>query len=86
MDTLYKFENDNVERILSCTCTVLCYILEYIYIVHVYWTNSKYTQKSVVCFQHAKCDNAFYKIWHSVWLCMLEVNTGLVRLFAICPT
>ena len=28
----YKFENDAVERILSCTCTVFCYILEYIYI------------------------------------------------------
>ena len=26
----YKFENE-VERILSCKCTVLCYILEYIY-------------------------------------------------------
>ena len=28
----YKFENDEVERILSCKCTDLCYILEYIYI------------------------------------------------------
>ena len=28
----YKLENDEVERILSCTCTVLCYIFEYIYI------------------------------------------------------
>ena len=27
-----KFENDEVERILSCSCTVLYYILEYIYI------------------------------------------------------
>ena len=27
-----KFENEEVERIFSCTCTVLCYILEYIYI------------------------------------------------------
>ena len=28
----YKFENDEVERILSCIWTALCYILEYIYI------------------------------------------------------
>ena len=28
----YKFEDDEVERILSCTCTVKCCILEYIYI------------------------------------------------------
>ena len=28
----YKFENDEEERILSCTWTVLCYILQYIYI------------------------------------------------------
>ena len=31
---IYKFENDEVEHILSCTCTVCCYILEYIYM---YW-------------------------------------------------
>ena len=28
----YKFENDEMERILSWKCTVLCYILEYSYI------------------------------------------------------
>ena len=28
----YEFENDEVERILSGTCTALCYMLEYIYI------------------------------------------------------
>ena len=27
----FKFENDEVERILSCKCTVLCYILTYLY-------------------------------------------------------
>ena len=26
----YKYQNDEVERNLSCKCTVLCYILEYI--------------------------------------------------------
>ena len=31
----YKYENDEVERNLSCKCTVLCYILEYIYIVQI---------------------------------------------------
>ena len=30
---LYNFED--VERILSCTCTVLCYILEYIYMMQI---------------------------------------------------
>ena len=29
----YKYENDEVEPYLSCKCTVLCYILDYIYIV-----------------------------------------------------
>ena len=31
----YKFENDEVERNLSSKCTILCYILEYIYIVQI---------------------------------------------------
>ena len=31
----YKFENDEVDRILSCKCSVLCYILEYSYIVQI---------------------------------------------------
>ena len=31
----YKYENDDIERNLSCKCTVLCYILEYIYIVQI---------------------------------------------------
>ena len=31
----FKFENDEVEHILSCKCTVLCYILGYIYIVQI---------------------------------------------------
>ena len=31
----YKYENDEVERNLSCKCTVLCYILEYMYIVQI---------------------------------------------------
>ena len=29
---MYTFENDEIDCILYCTCTVLCYILEYIYI------------------------------------------------------
>ena len=33
MYTLFKFENDEVERILSYKCTALWYILEYVYIV-----------------------------------------------------
>ena len=31
----YKYENAEVERNLSCKFTVLCYILEYIYIVQI---------------------------------------------------
>ena len=31
----YKYENDEVECNLSCKCTVLYYILEYIYIVQI---------------------------------------------------
>ena len=31
----YKNENDDLERNLSCKCTVLCFILEYIYIVQI---------------------------------------------------
>ena len=31
----YKYETDEVDRNLSCKCTVLCYILEYIYIVQI---------------------------------------------------
>ena len=31
----YKYENDDLERNLSCKCTVLCYIFEYLYIVQI---------------------------------------------------
>ena len=31
----YKYENDDADRNLSCKCTVLCYILEYFYIVQI---------------------------------------------------
>ena len=31
----YKYQNDEVERNLSCKCTVLCYILEYMYILQI---------------------------------------------------
>ena len=31
----HEFKDDEEERILSCKCTVLCYILEYIYIVQI---------------------------------------------------
>ena len=31
----YKYEIDEVEHNLSCKCTVLCYILEYIYTVQI---------------------------------------------------
>ena len=35
MYTCYKYEKDEVDRNLSCKCTVLCYILEYIYILQI---------------------------------------------------
>ena len=31
----YKYQNDEVERNLSCKCTVLCYILECMYILQI---------------------------------------------------
>ena len=79
--SMYKFENDEGERILSCKCTVLCYILKYIYMyISIYCTNSKETYKSCVCFQHANTTK------HSSWsgICTLKANTGLMCLFAIC--
>ena len=42
------YENDKVERNLPYKCTVLCYILEYIYIVQI-----AKRRKSCVCFQYA---------------------------------
>ena len=30
-----KYRNDEVERNLSCKCTVLCHILEYMYILQI---------------------------------------------------
>ena len=55
---IHKVEIDELERILSCNCTVLCYILEYIYIVQI---AKRRTHKSCVCFQHANTTN------HSTW-------------------
>ena len=31
----YKYQNDEVERNLSCKCAVLCYILDYMYILQI---------------------------------------------------
>ena len=61
----------------SGKCTVLCYILEYIY---KYCTNSKETNKSCACFQHANTTK------NSTWsgICMLKASTWLMCLFAIC--
>ena len=55
----YEFENDGVDRILFCTYSVLCYILIEIH-VYLFWTNSKETHNSCVCFQHAKHDQTLY--------------------------
>ena len=70
------FENDEVERSLSCTYTVLCYIFEYIYIglmarrrtspvgfFSAYKTQAKTLPDLVECL---------------VVFCMLKANTGIV--------
>ena len=31
----YMYQNDEVERNLSCECTVMCYILEYMYMIQI---------------------------------------------------
>ena len=77
MDPCYKFENDEVERNLSRKCTVLCYILDRIYL---YCTNNKETHKSCACLQHANTRSG--RMFGRV--CMLKASTGLVRLIAIC--
>ena len=72
------FQNDDVDRILSCKCTVLRYILEYSYIVLM----AKGCTSPVFAFNmqtpdqvHVDCLIVFY---------MLKAKTRLVRLFAIC--
>ena len=72
----YKYQNYEVERNLSCKCTVLCYILEY----NEYCTNNKETHKSCACFQHANTRSC--RMFGSV--CMLKASTWLLCLFAIC--
>ena len=64
-----------VDRNLSCKCTVLCYRLEYIYIVQI-----TETHKSCACFQHANTRSG--RMFGRV--CMFKASTGLVCLFAIC--
>ena len=64
----YKLENGGVERILSCKCTVLCFILEYSYIVQI----AKKRTSPVFAFNMQNT------------ICILKANTGLVRLFANC--
>ena len=71
----YKFEND-VDRILSCKYTGLSYILEYIYMMQI----AKRRTSSVFAFNMQIPD----QVECLVVFCMSEVNTGLVRLFAIC--
>ena len=78
---MYKFENVEVESILSSTCTVLCYTLEYRQI-----SNLK-RRKSPVLFSKCKTrPNIVLDLVEGlVVICMLKANTGLLRLFAICP-
>ena len=73
---LYKFENDEIERILSCKCTVLCYTLEDSYIVQIAKrrTTPLFAFKMQNTIKHFTCSG----------ICMLKANTGLVHLFAIC--
>ena len=57
LGTFSIFENDDVERILSCGFTVLCYTLEYIYIVQI----AKRRPSTVLAF------NMQNTIKHSTW-------------------
>ena len=72
----YRFENNEVERILSCKCTVLCYIFEYSYYVQ----RAKRCKSSVFAF-HLQIPDQLESL---IVFCMLKANTGLVCLFAIC--
>ena len=66
----YKFENDEEERILSLKCTVLCYILEYIYIVQM----AKRRTRPVFYFEICKIRPNILQC--STWpcICMLKAN------------
>ena len=71
----YKFENDEVDLILSCKCTDLFYIWEHIYIVQIakgrtspVFAFNMQTPNQVECF---------------IVFCVLKANTWFVRLFAI---
>ena len=72
----YKFKNNEVERILSCKCTVLCYIFEYSYYVQ----RAKRCKSPVFAFNLQIPD----QLECLIVFCMLKANTWLVCLFAIC--
>ena len=74
----YKYQNDEVEHNVSCKCTVLCYILEYMYILQI--TNRRIGPVLAFNVQipdQVECLTVF---------CMLKASTGLVCLFVICTT
>ena len=62
----YKFENAEVERILSSKCTVLCYILDYTCIFNVQLAKRRTSSVLHYSFQHANTSK------HSTWssICM----------------
>ena len=68
----YKFKND-VERILSFKCTVLCYTFEYICMIQI----AQRRTSPVFAFNMQIPEQVEYL----VVFCMSKVNTGLVRIF-----
>ena len=58
-----KYENDEVERNLSCKCTVLCYILEYMYIVQI----TKRRISPVLAFNMQVPDQVEYLAMFACW-------------------
>ena len=66
---MHKFGNDEVERILSCKCSVLCYILEYNYIVQI----AKGCTGPVLAFNVQTPD----KVEFLIVFCILKANTWL---------
>ena len=70
------YKNDDQELNLSCKCTVLCYILEYIYVAQI----AKRRISPVLAFNMQIPD----QVECLGRVCMLKASAGPVCLFATC--
>ena len=66
---MYNIKNDEVERILYCKCSVLCYIFKYSYIV----------QKAKKHTRHVFALNMQNTIKHSTWQCPPDYSTFFIK-------